>query len=407
MKTKVTIDQKGLKAALAVLATVVPSKSSLPILGDVMLSYDAQKDMFALTASDGEKWLTLECVNSDGQNYINMMDDDRKDPMRNICLDFKSLREAIALLPTGQLLQVWFDGDAHTMKVDYMLGQFSMPWEESDEFPMAPAVADQGSQNGVLQAVMKTEQLLPWLKQARVCVATDMLRPVMEGVCLDVSHEGIVVVSSSGHTLYKKVLDMGVGGDWLRYGRFDADKSASVLVHKSALQPIDAAFGSSEKLTITVDTQRTEWRTENAVLVTRQIEGHYPNYNSVIPKDNPHVISVDARSLTGALRRISLFAAESIGMATLSREGDKLLVAAEDIDYSKSGSERVAIAAETTMPEQKKFGFKIANMIELLSMISTETAILYLSDPSHAVLIKEETNNQDLTLLIMPMLVNE
>lgn len=404
MQTKITIDQKGLKNALAVLATVVPSKSSMPILGDVLLSYDEKKSTFALTASDGEKWLTIECEQK-GERFVNMIDDDRKDAFRGVCLNFKDLREAIALLPTGQLLTATFDDASHVMKVDYQIGMFSMPWEECVEYPAAPKVAEQGSVDAVLKATLATAQLLPWMKQARCCVASDVLRPVMEAVCLDVNHEGVTVVSSDGHTLYKKVLYIGTG--WLAYGNFAADGSAKVLVPKGVLQTLDAAYSQTEEVTLTVDTQRMEWQSEGISLVCRLIEGHYPNYNSVIPKDNPYVVEIDGRSLSGALRRLSLFSNEASNMAVLERDGDKLLIRAEDINYSKKGQEHVAMNnGDTTMPDGYKIGVKISRMVELLGLVSTDTAVLYFGEPTKAALIKEETKNQDLTLLIMPMALN-
>lgn len=403
MQTKLTIDQRGLKNALAVLATVVPSKASLPILCDVLLKYDSEKRMFSLVASDGEKWLALECRNNEDEPFVTLLDDDRKDAFHGVCLNFKDLREAIALLPAGQLLQVTLD-DNHTMTVDYQLGRFQLPWEESTDFPDIPT-----GTGVVLQASLEAAKLLPWMKQSRSCVASDELRPVMETVCLDVSHEGITVVATDGHALYRKTLDMGVGSGWLQQASFGATESQKVLVHKSALQAIDAAFATAETITITADTQRVAWQSEGTKMVCRLFEGRYPNYSSVIPQDNPHKIDVDARSMASALRRLSLFANDSSNMATICRDGNTLILEAEDVDFSKRGNERVPLlnAADTSLPDGFRMGFKISKMVDLLALVSTDVAQLHLSDPMRAALIKEDSAKQDLTLLIMPMALTD
>ena len=107
MKVKLTIEPGAFAKALTVLDKIVQDKSALPLLGDVLLTYDKERDEFALTGSDGESWLTLDCVTvtTDDEGgivrtrYINLIEPDQKDPLTAVCIPFRQLKEAVACLP--------------------------------------------------------------------------------------------------------------------------------------------------------------------------------------------------------------------------------------------------------------------------------------------------------------------
>ena len=301
------------------------------------------------------------------------------------------------------------------MKIVHQTGHMSMPWEEADEFPQAiPAMTPErrnrgeGGADPVLRFTMQTDRLLQPMRQAVTCVASDELRPVINGVALDCYVDKMVIVASDGHTLYKRTLgDLGAG--WLDYQEFAATESAIVLVPKQALKIAATAFQGCEQVTLTADTQRMEWQSGGICLVSRTIEGRYPNYNSVIPQQNPHRLEIDRLAIRSSLRRISPFASDSSQLGTLRRDGDRLMLSAQDYDFSRAAEEQVTLlnAEDTTLPDGFEIGFKLTTMIELLDLAETDNVILHVADPSRAMLLTEEDKDSSLTLLLMPMLINE
>lgn len=411
MQVKTTIDQKCLSQALGVLASVIPSKNPLPLLQTVMVS--RVDDKFYLTGCDGDSRLVLECVDQEGQPYVHVVDDDKNDPFMAVCINFRDLKEAIGVLPAGRLLEVEMDSAQGLMQVDYQIGKFKMPIESADEYPaprqvVTKEMAAQGQGTAVCQFVMAANELLPVVRQAKICASTNDLRPVMCAEALDVSHGGLTIAASDGHSMYRRVMDRGAG--WLKYGEFKADESVILIVPRLVLPTICAAFAGMGDITITADTQMIEWRAGNSTLTVRMVEGNYPKYNSVIPANlGDHKVTVCTADLTGALRRLQLFANSDSNMCIISREGDTLVVAAEDDAYSKSGSEQVAIvnAGETTLKEGEYYGFKISTLAGLLGTIDDENTQLYMTAPEKPVVLKpEDAKKQSLTLLQMPMLVD-
>lgn len=417
-KTLVTIEQKQLARVLGTMGSVINSKSTLPILADVILSYDKERKVFQLAASDTENWLYIDCVDPQtGEPWIKLIEDAPKDPFTSVAINLRQLKEATGQLPSACVLQVTFTGNDHVMNIVHQTGHMSMPWEDADAFPQAiPAMTPErrdrgekgaGSGDPVLRFTMQTDRLLQPMKQAATCAGSDELRPVMNGVALDCYVDKMVIVSSDGHTLYKRTLgDLGVG--WLDYQEFVATGSAIVLVPKQVLKIAATAFQGREQVTLTVDTQRMEWQSGGICLVSRTIEGRYPNYNSVIPQQNPHRIEIDRLAMRSSLRRISPFASDSSQLGTLRRDGDHLMLSAQDIDFSRAAEEQVTLlnAGDTTLPDGFEIGFKLTTMLSLLDLAETDNVILHVADPSRAMLLTEEDKNSSLTLLLMPMLIN-
>ena len=400
--TKITFPSKDFSRALTVVGKQIARKSALPILSDVLLRYHRDKKMFQLMASDTEAWLTIDAP------FMLLTEEDSKHPFGAVVLPYVTLKEAVATLPSMPCTAII---DDQSITVEHADGRFSLPVQDAGEFPMPPAVVTNATPmprqcEPVCQFTVETSWLLKTMADARTCVVSNELRPVMNTECLDVYADKLVVVSSDGHSLYKNQHDTGAGSDFLAYREFAADGSAVLLVPSQTLDTIVTAFAAAERVTVTADAQRLQFQAEGVDLVCRCIEGRYPNYNSVIPRDNPFAVTVSRDALRSSLRRLSIFASESANMVVMHRWQDKLVLEADDADFSTNGSEQVTIQGDTTLPEDKKFGFKISTLLSLLNIVSTENVVLHLADTSRAGLLKEEDVNSQLTLLVMPMLVN-
>lgn len=400
--SKITFPSKDFSRALAVVGKQIARKSALPILSDVLLRYNHERKVFQLMSSNTEAWLTIDVP------FIILTEDDGKHPFNAVVLPYATLKEAMATLPSMPCTAII---DDQKITVEHADGHFSLPVQDAMEFPMPPEVVTNAAPmprqcEPVCMFSIETSWLLKAMADARTCVANDLLRPVMNCECLNVYADKLVVVSTDSHSLYKNQHDTGAGSDFLAYREFPADGSASLLVPSQVLETVVTAFPAAEKVTITADAQRLRFYAEGIDLVCRSVEGKYPNYNSVIPHDNPYAVTVSRDAMRSSLRRLSIFASESANLVVMHRYKEKLVLEADNVDFSTNGSEQLVIQNETALPEKKKFGFKITTLLSLLNIIETDNVVFHLSDPCRAGLLREEDVNSQLMLVVMPMLVN-
>lgn len=413
------IETADFKKSLDILGTVINKKNALPILADVCVRYDRERKLFTMTAGNTEQYIEIECWRNDEQAdkgvrpWLFLDKDDRQAPFEAVCFNVEAFREAFGQLPSmpSACFLTLNDGGG-SLTVTHNKGRFTLPVESALDYPPVPKVVEKGGEmregvNPVVKFSMETQCLLPIVGAARVCVANDELRPVMNAVCLDAFHDHLIIVASDGHSLYRQNLDTGMG--WLRYGEFGATESAKVLLPSQSLSPLMKALGASQSFTLTADTQRI--RIENASgsvrLTSVCIEGRYPNYESVIPKDNQHRLVLDRAELSATLRRISLFSNESSNMCILNRRDEHVSLNASDADFGRQADEQVAIInPDSTLADGTQIGFKISTMQKLLGCIGSDNVVLEIGTPDRAMLLKEDERVSSKTLLIMPMLVN-
>lgn len=406
MKSKVTIDASQWRKALAQIAPVINNKSALPILGSVVMKYDSSRNIFTMTASDSEAWITIDCTDAEGKPWVCMIEDDDKDKFTEVAIPFAQLREAVNLLPAAQLLQVTFT--EAKMDVNYGIGEFAMAWQSAAEFPQPLPVAGKDAEGAVCRFTLDAEKLLPMMSAAIESSADDELRMVMNGVCLDTYHDKLVVVATNGRELFKDIIETGLG--WLEYATFPAFNqetkqvgSAKLIVTKRTRRLLAGAV-TGGPITVTADVQRIEFKAQGVCIVARLIEGNFPNYEAVIPKDGQFRVTLSREALRQALRRLRLFADEGSQLASLKREGNSFMVQSADQSYGKSGQERVDIVEQDTfMPEDFHIGFNIGIAIGILDRIQTENVVLILSDPSRPALYRPDDAHSGRLILQMPM----
>ena len=401
MKAKMMIDASQWKKALAILSPIATAKMPLPILADVIMKYDAKREIFTLTCSDSETWTTIDCTDKDGKPWIRMVEDDQTDKFKEVAILLAPLKEMVGLLPTAQLLEVNFNGNV--MKVNYGIGEFEMACEPADTFPNPLPVATKEKDGALCRFTMDAEKLLPLMSAAIESSADDELRMVMNGVCLDVYNDKVIVVATNGHELFRDIIDTGVGSGWLQYGTFPAAGSAKLLITKKARRALASAV-TSGPLTVTADRQRVEFSAEGVTIVARMIEGNFPAYETVIPKDSQYRVTVCRDSLRMALRRLRMFADESVQLAEICRDGNEFIIRSANTAQCRSGLERIPIIeGDTFLPDDFSIGFKISIAISILERIQSENVVLILSAPNKPVLYKQDDAHSSRLLLQMPM----
>ena len=226
--------------------------------------------------------------------------------------------------------------------------------------------------------------------------ASEELRPVMNGIYFDLTSESLAVVASDGHKLVRN-----------KYFGVKSENPTSFILPKKPATLLKNILGKDDSdVVIRFDDRNADITFGDTVLQCRLIEGRYPNYNSVIPQDNPNHLTIDRKVLGGALRRVLPFASESSQLVRLHLEMGKMEISSEDVDFSTSAKEEIVCDYNgSTM----NIGFKGSSLSEILNNLSSEEIVLELADPSRPCFIipSEQPENEDVLMLIMPMLLND
>ena len=371
-----TVSSTALSSRLNALSRVINSKNSLPILADFL--FDIQDNVLHLTASDSENVMKtqIELTESDGNGQFAINNHD--------------LLEAVKGFSEQPIT---FDADqtANLVKISYQNGLFSLPIESADEFPQPQGIGD-----GANEIVIPNALLAENINRSLFATAQDELRPVMNGIYFDLTPECLAIVASDGHKLVRnKVLTI------------QSEQPASFILPKKPASLLKNLLGKDGgDVVIRFDERNAQINYGEGEIICRLIEGRYPNYNSVIPQGNPNQLTIDRLGLLAALRRVQPFANDSSNLIKFHVEGGHLQLDAQDYDFSKTATERMSCEYNG---QPMSIGFKGSSFIEILSNFDCQEVIIQLADPSRAglVLPSEQPENQDVLMLMMPMLIND
>ncbi len=371
-----TVSSTALSSKLNALSRVINNKNSLPILADFL--FDVNNNILFLTASDSENVMKtqLPLVDTEGEGRF--------------CIESHNLLEAVKGFSEQPIT---FDVDLTTniAKISYQNGLFSLPVENAEEFPQP-----QGMNFAATEIAIPNALLAENINRSIFATAQDELRPVMNGIFFDLTPDFLAIVASDGHKLVRnKLLTI------------HSEQPASFILPKKPAGLLKNILGKDgDDVIIRFDERNAQIDCGDCELICRLIEGRYPNYNSVIPQNNPNQLNVDRLSLLAALRRVQPFSNDSSNLIRFRVDGGNLQLDAEDYDFSKTATERMSCEYNG---QPMSIGFKGSSFIEILSNFDCQEVIIQLADPSRAglVLPSEQPENQDVLMLMMPMLIND
>ena len=370
-----TVSSTALSSKLTALSRVINSKNALPILGDFL--FEVNDNQLHLSASDSENTMhtSVELAESDGNGRFAIGNHDLLEAVKGF---------------SEQPITFDVDQQQNLVKISYQNGMFSLPVENADEFPVAQQVSDQAT-----TIVISNQMLSDNINRSLFATAQDELRPVMNGIYFDLTPDWLAVVASDGHKLVRnKVFTV------------KSEQPAAFILPKKPATLLKNLLGKDGgDVIIRFDERNAEVNFGDGTIQCRLIEGRYPNYNSVIPQNNPNQLTVDRQGLLSALRRVQPFANDSSNLIRFHVEDGTLQLDAEDYDFSKTATEHMSCSYNG---QPMSIGFKGSSFIEILSNFTCTEVILQLADPSRAglVLPSEQPSDQDVLMLMMPMLIN-
>ena len=387
---------KALHAALNKSAKCIGSKNTIAILDNVLLTRKGEQ--FFLTSSTTEAQLTIPAP----LTICNGTYD------RDIVLPIKMLSALLGTLPD---CVVTFDipDDSQSFTVEYCTssednvkpGKAQMCLFPGGDFPqMEQPKAEQSS---VISLPMSLFHSV--VDTADKFAIMDELRPQLSCLCIDVAEDRseVVFVGTNGQTLVKMTHsnDPAKGGsDFFRGG-----KPGNMLIHRNYFRTI-SAFDDSEDITIENDGHTIRFTSGETELICKQVEGRYPNYNAVIPKNNPFYVVFDKKEMLDILRRVSLFSSNASNLVEIKKNGMFLTVSASDADFSVSGEDQVCIA-DAQCDDNFRIGLKSTAFQTCINSISSDTIRMQLLDPTRAVVITADDPAPKVMTLCMPMILND
>lgn len=372
-----TVSSSALSSKLNMLAKVIGSKNSLPIL-DCFLFQVANGEM-SITASDSDNVIksTLALTDHDGEGEF--------------CVPNRVILDALKELPEQPLhFDVDAAGEAVAIKIVYQNGLYNFTGQSAEEYPRTQSMND-----ACTTVSLPTEMLINNISRSLFATANDELRPVMNGIYFDLTADALAIVASDGHKLVRSK----------NFTIKSESPSAFNLPKKPASLLKNILSKDGDDAIIKFDDRSAEIQFTDGVMRCRLIDGRYPNYNSVIP-NNPNEVTVDRRGLQSALHRVLPFASESSQLIRFHIESGRFEVSSEDIDFSTSAKEQLSCEYNGS---PISIGFKGSSLMEILSNLTSDNIIIQLADPSRAGIIvpAEQPENEDILMLIMPMLLND
>ena len=373
---KFIVSSSTLFSHLQAISRVINSKNSLPILDCVLI--ELQEGTLTMTASDNETTLstTIEVSDYEGEGAF--------------AISSKTILEALKENPE-QPLDFNVNLETLAISVTYQNGNYNLIGQDAMEFPRLKQLS-----TNVVNLTIGAETLLSGINRCVFATADDELRPVMNGVYFDITPQDITMVASDGHKLVRNKA----------FSVASNEKAAFILPKKPSTLLKNLLPKEQGDVTISFDDSNALFTLENYQMNCRLIEGRYPNYNSVIPQNNPHKAIVDRTSFISALRRVSVFSSQASSLIKLSLEENAIVISAQDMDFSTSAEETLACQYDG---KPMSIGFKSSFLIEILNNMTAQNVVIELADPSRAGVIvpEEQEENEDILMLLMPMMLND
>jgi len=370
---KFIVSSSALLKQLQSINGVVANNPVVPILENFL--FEINEGTLTITASDLETSMITEL-------HVEAKENGR------IAAPARILLDTLKNLP-DQPVTFTIDEETYSIELSSANGRYKLSGENALDFPKVPVVKGNNSievsSNLMARAINKTI----------FAVSTDELRPAMTGIFVQLNDNNITFVATDGHRL-------------LRYRRFDVPtgNTASIIIPRKALTLIKSTL-PAEPTTVRVEfnTSNAFFSFENIRMVCRLIDERYPDYENVIPVQNPNKLVIDRYDLLSSIKRISIYSNKTTHQVRLRLAGSELHVSAEDLDFSNEANERLTCQYDG---EDMEIGFNARFLIEMLNNIDSDEITLEMSTPNRAGLLMPSGNDaeENILMLVMPVMLN-
>ena len=349
---KFSVSSSALLSLLATTGKVISNKNTLPILDYFLM--ELKGDQLKVTTSDLETTLvgqiTVDNVESEGMIAA---------PAKQLLDSLKEFAE----IP----LTIDCNDQTFEIKLNWKSGSLSIPGASAVSYPALPALAEDKKE----------------------------LRPIMNGVYINIEPASITFVATDAHKLVKYSSEQ------------PSELTAAFILPKKPANLLKGMLLKEEApVKVSFDSKNVLFNLKNHTLVCRLIEGSYPNYNAVIPTANPNKVLIDRIELVNGIKRVAVCSNPATNLIRMDIADNKINLTAQDIDYSMSANETISCSYDG---QSITIGFKSTFLVEILSNIETPTVVIELADSTRAGVFKpvyDEKQSSDTLMLLMPMMIN-
>ncbi|MEG1672051.1 MAG: DNA polymerase III subunit beta [Alistipes sp.] len=372
---KFTVSSSALLSLLATTGKVISNKNTLPILDYFLMELSG--NTLKVTTSDLETTLigsiTVDSVESEGTIAA---------PAKLMLDSLKEFSE----------LPLTFDVNDKNweIRICWKSGSLSIPGASAVSYPTVPSLNAEKR-----ELTLDVDTLVNGINKTIFATADDELRPVMNGIYINITEQSLIFVGTDAHKLVKYEAE-----------EKNAVEASFILPKKPATLLRSVLLKEEEAITVGFDSKNVVFSLKNHTLVCRLIEGNYPNYNAVIPNNNPNKVLVDRIELMNGIKRVAVCSNPTTNLIRLDVENNKINLTAQDIDFSVSANESISCNYEG---QAISIGFKSTFLVEILSNMDTSTVVIELADSTRAGVFKpvyDDKQTSTSLMLLMPMMIN-
>ena len=370
---KFIVSSSALLKQLSMINGVITTNPVVPILENFLFEISDSK--LVVTASDLQT------------SMITQLEVEAKEE-GNIAVPAKILLETLKNLPE-QPVTFSIDEETYSIEISSDNGRYKLAGENATDFPKVPVVTDGYSVN------MSSGVLASAINNSIFATSNDELRPAMTGVLLEMKDTSTTFVATDGHRL-------------VRYRREDiaADMDNSVIIPRKALNLLKTTLpGENTNVNVEYNASNAYFKFDTISMICRLIDERFPDYQNVIPTDNENHMTINRMEILSSLRRIAIYANKTTHQVRLKITGSELQISAEDLDFSNEANERLSCEHDG---EDIEIGFNAKFLIEMLNILDSTEITMLLSAPNRAGLIlpKDKNDNEDILMLVMPVMLN-
>lgn len=370
---KFIVSSSYLLKQLQVLGGIINNSNTLPILDNFLFELDGSS--LKVSASDLETTMIAKL-------------DVESEDTGNIAVPARLLLDTLKTFPEQPLTFVVEDNN--TIEISSSQGKYALAYASGEEFPNAVELSDPKT------VTISADILATAISNTIFATGNDDLRPVMSGVFFQFGTDGLTFVATDAHKLVK-------------YSRSDvqATETAEFIMPKKPLNQLKGILAASdEDILVEYNESNAKFTFDNIQLICRLIDGKYPNYEAVIPKENPNKLVIDRTQFLQSVRRVSIFSNKTTHQIRLKIAGAELNVSAEDVDYSNKAEERLTCDYQG---DDMQIGFNSRFLVEMLNNLNATDVSLEMSLPNRAGILTPNdgvAEGEHITMLVMPVMLS-
>ena len=370
---KFIVNSSTLLKELQKLNGVISTSNTLPILDNFL--FEIENGKIKIIASDLETTMISEITTESSSNG-------------QITIPSKILIDTLKTF-SNQPLTFLIDEETKGIEISSENGNYKLAGQDAKEFPKVPEMTSPSS------FLITSSVLLNAINKTLFASGNDELRPVMSGVFCELSDENITFVATDAHKLVKHTRS-----------NISSNGNSSFILPKKPLSLLKNNIDADSDINIDFNETNVKFSLDNITLICRLIDGKYPNYDAVIPKDNPNKLVINKDELLNSIKRVSIYASKTTHQIRLKVAGSQLQITSEDLDFANKAEERLTCSYEG---EDIEIGFNSRFVIDMLNNIGSEQICLEMSAPNRAGIILPldgQDENEDTLMLVMPVMLN-